>query len=148
MRELEAEVLEALRSYVVAYQDASHDFVRHMGLPTTDGLALGEILYAEQWAEPLTPTVLGRRIALTSGAVNALLNRLERGGHVVRSREHDDGRIVTLRATASARARAEEFYAESGRLLGESISSHPDAELVLVRDFLRQYAAILPRARD
>ena len=147
MREVETEVLEALRAYVVAYQDSTHDFVRHLGLPVTDGTALGEILYAEQVGAPLSPTALSHRIALTSGATNALLNRLEARGLVIRTREHDDRRVVTLRPTDLARRAGEEFFGGSADDLRASLAAHSDSELGAVRDFLRRHAAILPRAQ-
>lgn len=146
--EIRAEVLEALRAYVVAYQDSGHDLARHMGLPITDGLALGEVLWAEYNGAPLTPTGLAHRTALTSGATNALINRLEGRGLVERSREHDDRRIVTLRATDAARARAEEFNGAAAVRLEEALAEQADDDLVVVRDFLRRFAAVLPRSSE
>lgn len=145
MRGIENEVLEALRDYVVAYQDSSHDFVRHMGLPVTDGTALGEILYAEQVGAPLSPTALGRRIALTSGATNALVNRLEQRGLVVRSREHEARRVVTLRPSDVARREGGRFFGAAGDHLRSSLASYAESDLVVVRDFLQRHAGILPR---
>lgn len=143
--DVRSEVLEALRAYVVAYQESSHDFVRHMGLPVSDGLALGELLYAEQMGTPLSPSGLARRIAMTSGATNALVNRLEGHGLVERSREHDDRRVVTLRPTDLARTRGREFFGRAGDALVASLASYDEPDLVVVRDFLLRHAAVLPR---
>ncbi|WP_211348865.1 MarR family winged helix-turn-helix transcriptional regulator [Nocardioides litoris] len=147
MDELGAEVLEALRGYVVAYQDSSRDLAHHMGLPVPDGVGLGEVLYAEQRGAPLSPTALSHRIALTSGATNALVNRLETRGLVTRSREHEDRRIVSLRATAVARSRAEQFFGPSRAHLAQTLDGYERDRLVIVRDALRELAAVLPRAR-
>jgi DNA-binding MarR family transcriptional regulator len=144
--ELGTEVLEALRGYVVAFQESGHDLAHHLGLPVTDGLALGAVLYAERVGTPLSPTGLGRRLAMTSGATTALVNRLEARGMVQRSREHEDRRVVTLRPTDEARARAEEFTGRASDVLVEAIAARSEHDLVVVRDFLREFTAILPRA--
>jgi len=141
-----SEVLEALRAYAVTYRQSGLDLARWMSLPTSDGLALGEILWAEREDEPLSPVRLSERIGMTSGATNALLNRLEAAGHVARSREHDDRRLVTLRATRAARERATAFYGRQAAELHDALASYDDAELARVRDFLVRFAAILPRA--
>ncbi|GAA1749776.1 MarR family winged helix-turn-helix transcriptional regulator [Aeromicrobium alkaliterrae] len=145
MDALRAEVLESLRRYVDSYQASVIEFARHMGLPLTDGNALGEVLWAERAGAPLSPSALASRIAITSGATNALVNRLEAKGLVARSREHDDRRVVTLRATEAARATAEPFLSESAGRLTASLATYDDADLVLVRDFIDRFAAVLPR---
>lgn len=61
-----------------------------------------EILAAEERGLPLTPARLAERIALTTGATSTLLNRLETSGHIVRTREHSDRRVVTLHVTPSS----------------------------------------------
>ncbi|GAA1904138.1 hypothetical protein GCM10009737_01060 [Nocardioides lentus] len=145
MVDVRSEVLEALRGYAVAYQDAGHAFARAMELPATDGLALGELLYAQRCGAPLSPAGLSRRMSMTSGATNALVNRLEARGLVTRSREHDDRRIVTLRPTAAAHERANAFYGPQGEALEAALASYDADELARVRDFLVRFAGILPR---
>lgn len=145
MGDVRSEVLEALRAWAVAYHDAGLAFARAMDLPATDGLALGELLYAEIWAAPLSPAGLSRRMAMTSGATNALVNRLEARSLVARSREHDDRRIVTLRPTAAAHERANAFYGPQGEALDDALASYGADELAWVRDFLVRFAGILPR---
>lgn len=143
--QVQTQVLEALRGYAVAYQESSLHFARAVGLPTTDGVALGEIVYAEITGAPLSPVGLSRRTGLTSGAVNALVNRLEGHGLVTRSREHDDRRIVSLRPTAEAHERTRAYHGTRAEELQHALASYDDAELAWVRDFLLRFAAILPR---
>ena len=101
------EVLEALRRYVEGYQESIAEFARWMGIPMTDATALGEIMWAESGGRPLSPSTLAGRLKITTGATNAVINRLEAKSLVARSREHTDRRAVTLRATPSARRSCE-----------------------------------------
>ncbi len=56
--------------------------IRRMGLNLSEMAALEHLQHAS--AEGLTPTQLGRRLSRSPGAVTALVDRLERAGHVKR----------------------------------------------------------------
>src|SRR3712207_2574754 len=59
------------------------------------GLGLSEMTALEHLQHShggLTPTELGRRLSLSSGAITALVDRLERTGHVERRRNPADRR--------------------------------------------------------
>ncbi|MBW8482133.1 MarR family winged helix-turn-helix transcriptional regulator [Actinomadura parmotrematis] len=103
-------LLESLRGYGANYREFSRRFAAWLGLHSTDAEALIEILGAEERGVPLSPARLSERIALTSGATTALLNRLEQAGHVVRAREHTDRRVVTLHSSAHVQRLADEFF--------------------------------------
>lgn len=83
-----------------------------------------EIVYAEESNDPLSPARLGSRIGLSSGATTSLLNRLEEAGHVIRSRESSDRRVVTLRTSAYVHARADEFFAPLAKQLDAAMSRY------------------------
>ncbi|MDA3804059.1 MarR family transcriptional regulator [Clavibacter sp. CT19] len=100
-----SEVLERLRDHTTAFDESVRQLAAAVGLPTTDTTALAEVIWAETAGRALSPARLSERLHLTSGATTALVNRLEGGGHIVRSRESDDRRIVTLRPTAGSKAR-------------------------------------------
>lgn len=108
------QVLNLLRSLVVGFGELT----RHMGetieLPASDAVGLAEITAAANSGELMTPARLARHVGLTSGATNALINRLERRELVVRSRESTDRRTVTLRPTPHAAASVGEFAQQSG----------------------------------
>jgi len=59
----------------------------------------------------LTPGQLGERLSLSSGAVTALADRLERAGLITRSPHPEDRRSVVLRPTPAARRRVAEQVA-------------------------------------
>ncbi|GAA2556816.1 MarR family winged helix-turn-helix transcriptional regulator [Winogradskya consettensis] len=92
-------VVDALRVYSADYSELTHYLARWLGVHSADATAFSEIVYAQESAEPLSPIKLSKRIGLTSGATTSLLNRLEDAGLIVRSREHSDRRMVTLRST-------------------------------------------------
>ncbi|CAN00782.1 MarR family transcriptional regulator [Clavibacter michiganensis] len=100
-----SEVLEQLRDHTTAFDESVRQLAVAVGLPTTDTTALAEIIWAETAGRALSPARLSERLHLTSGATTALINRLEGGGHIGRSRESADRRVVTLRPTAASRAR-------------------------------------------
>ncbi|MEU5716930.1 MarR family winged helix-turn-helix transcriptional regulator [Streptomyces sp. NPDC020403] len=84
-----------------------HAFAHAQGLHATDVQALAAILDADA---PLTPGRLREHLGLTSGAVTACLDRLERSGHVRRSRESTDRRVVHLYYEPTAKAAARSFF--------------------------------------
>jgi len=139
-----ARVLEALRGYAVRYQESAHAFARFMRLPTSDGTALGEILWAERSGLPMTAARLRTRLGMTSGATTALVDRLQARGLVERSRESDDRRIVTLRTTDEVRARSAGFHGPAARELEVAMGEHDDATLAVVRGFLERLTEVLP----
>ncbi|GAB3248269.1 MarR family winged helix-turn-helix transcriptional regulator [Kineosporia babensis] len=115
------DLLEGLRSYAAEFAELARHSARHLNLHTTDANALVEVLVAERGGEPLSPARLAERVALTSGATNALVNRLEKAGYVVRSREHTDRRQVSLRSTELARTRTEALYTRPSVLLDQAL---------------------------
>ncbi|MBF4617575.1 MarR family transcriptional regulator [Clavibacter sp. VKM Ac-2873] len=100
-----SDVLERLRDYTTAFDESVRQLAAAVRLPTTDTTALAEVIWAETAGRALSPARLSEKLHLTSGATTALINRLEGGGHLERSRESADRRVVTLRATAASRAR-------------------------------------------
>ncbi|MEU0135632.1 MarR family transcriptional regulator [Streptomyces sp. NPDC006296] len=107
-------VMEALRDWAVGFAELNQHLSTWMKLPTSDAQALGQIIWAAQGGDPLTPARLSRRIGMTSGATTVLLNRLEQARMLVRSREHTDRRRVTLRPTEAAQEQARAFMGAAG----------------------------------
>jgi DNA-binding MarR family transcriptional regulator len=110
-----------------------HGFAGEQGLHVTDVQALSAILDAE---EPMTPGRLREHLGLTSGAVTACLDRLERAGHIRRVRESADRRVVHLHYAADARPAARVHF----RPLAEATQAATDRfdkdELAVVLRFL------------
>jgi DNA-binding MarR family transcriptional regulator len=119
---------------------------RLVGLPARDAAALSEILYAEDAGTPLSPARLGERIGLTSGATTSLINRLEAAGYVVRTREHVDRRIVTLRYNPAAEAAGRRFFTPLGHHLDAMIVQYPAEQLDAIEAFLEHLRATMRSA--
>lgn len=131
-------LVEELRDYGATYNRYGRAFATWMGLHSTDADALVEIVNAEQRGDPLTPARLAARISLTSGATTTLLNRLERVGHVVRSREHDDRRLVTLRTGPHVHRSAEEFFGPLARQLDAVLTRYPPNVVQQFQDLITE----------
>jgi MarR family transcriptional regulator, organic hydroperoxide resistance regulator len=129
-------VLDGLRAFGANYTEFTRRFAAHLGLHSTDAAALAEILYAEDLGTPLSPARLSERISLTSGATTALLNRLEKAGHIVRSREHADRRIVTIRSSPDIQKPGEEFFGPLNRRMEAMLASYPPEQIEQFEAFL------------
>ncbi|MFC6012922.1 MarR family winged helix-turn-helix transcriptional regulator [Nocardia lasii] len=122
-------LLEGLRAYGANYREFTRRFATWLGLHATDAAALIEILTAEERGTTLSPARLSERIALSNSATTALLNRLEQAGHIVRSREHDDRRVITLRSTPRIHTLADEFFTPLGTRVGTVMDKYSPEEL-------------------
>lgn len=129
-------VTDALRTYGVAYRELSRAFAGWLGLHSTDAEALLEILSAEEHGEPISPARLSERIGRSHPATTAVLNRLERAGHIVRTREHDDRRVVTLRSSVEVQTLADDFFRPLGVHVEAVMSRYSAAEMERFHTFL------------
>ncbi|UNS95182.1 MarR family winged helix-turn-helix transcriptional regulator [Streptomyces tubbatahanensis] len=102
----------ALRRLNGEFTRLVHDFAHAQGLHGTDAAALAAILDADP---PMTPGRLREHLGLTSGAVTACLDRLERAGHVRRCRDAADRRVVHLYYEENARAAARAHFGPLAR---------------------------------
>ncbi|MFD4902173.1 MarR family winged helix-turn-helix transcriptional regulator [Streptomyces sp. NPDC058411] len=110
-----------------------HAFAHAQGLHATDVHALGAILDAET---PLTPGRLREHLGLTSGAVTACLDRLERSGHIRRARESADRRVVHLYYEPAAKAVARSFFMPLAQAAAGACSASEPEELEAALRFL------------
>ena len=108
-------------------------YAARQNLHATDVQALAAILDAP---EPMTPTRLRALLGLTSGAVTACVDRLERAGHVRRVREDSDRRVVHLYYAADARAAARTHFRPLADALRRAGADFDDHELAVALRFL------------
>ena len=134
---LREEIVNLMRSYSIEGQHVGHAFAQRHGLHPTDLQALIAVMHAEGRGEPLTPGRLGEAIGLSSGATTAAIDRLERAGHLRRSRESTDRRVVHLRYGEPGMALAVQFFGPLGKRTDQVMADFSDAELDLVRRFLQ-----------
>ena len=77
----------------------------------------------------LTPTELRSAVLISSGAMSAALDRLERKGLISRGRAQEDGRIRTARLTPAGQALVEKAIAERFRDAASCIQALDDAQM-------------------
>lgn len=130
------QLTERLRAYGATYREFSRKFADWLGLHSTDAEALIEILAAEERGEALSPARLSERIGRSNPATTALLNRLEQAGHLVRTREHADRRVVTVRSSPEVQALADEFFGPLGERVDAVLARYPASELDRFNTFL------------
>ena len=106
------------------------------------------MLRAETAGAPLTPGGLGERLGLTTGATTAVVDRLERAGHVRRSRESADRRRVTLRHAEAAATVGAAFFGPLAARMDEVLTGFTDEELDATARFLHAMTALIADHRS
>jgi DNA-binding MarR family transcriptional regulator len=129
----------------------AHDFAASQGLHTTDVNALLAVMRASEpgaTGEPMTPGRLRDELALTSGAVTAVLDRLERAGHVHRSRDGADRRQVQIHYDPQAGSLAAGWFAPVAEATDTVRADFDPEELRTVARFLARMTEELAVERD
>ncbi|MER7460703.1 MarR family transcriptional regulator [Micromonospora sp. NPDC126480] len=146
--QLAAEITNNLRRYAVDAQHVGHAFANLHGLGATDLQALIAVMDAELQGDPITPGRLGEQLNLSSGSVTALIDRLERAGHIRRDRDATDRRKVLLHYADRGATVAMEFFRPLGRRTDAVMAEFTDDELETVHRFVAAMGATLREHRD
>jgi DNA-binding MarR family transcriptional regulator len=86
---------------------------------------------------PLSPSALARRAGLHPATMTGILDRLERGGWIVRDRDPADRRAVVIRAVRERYAELMRQYAGMSRAMNKLLADYSDEELELIAGFMR-----------
>lgn len=99
---------------------------------------------------PLTPSALARRAGLHPATVTGILDRLQRGGWIVRERDPDatDRRSVIVRALRERNGELFRLYAGMNAEMDEICAGYDAAQLELIADFLGRAGEAGRRATD
>ncbi|GII87764.1 hypothetical protein Ssi03_57540 [Sphaerisporangium siamense] len=130
------DLLTLMRRLTVELDRFAERFASDHGLHRTDLNAVVVIMDAVRGGAPLTPGSLAGALNLSAPATTALLNRLERAGHVERRRSATDRRKVELTLRAQAVALAERFFAPLADSLASVFDRFTDEERGVIRRFL------------
>jgi DNA-binding MarR family transcriptional regulator len=141
------ELVRLLQGYASESVRVGQVFAERHGLHPTDLNAMLAVMQAELEGAPLTPGRLGPQLGLSSGATTAVVDRLERLGHVLRTREDSDRRRVTLRYGDTAAAIGREFFGPLGARMDAMLAGFSDTELDVVLRFLAGTTEMLGRHR-
>ncbi|MFI7399770.1 MarR family transcriptional regulator [Streptomyces sp. NPDC049541] len=130
------EVVHLLRAATVELALHSSRFASRNGMHPTDVRALIALMDASRAGEEMTAGRLGAALGLNSAGTTALVDRLERAGHVRRVRDPRDRRRVVIEVTE----RAEELgWSSFGPLIErtvELLQGYDERELAAVKGFL------------
>jgi DNA-binding MarR family transcriptional regulator len=137
------QLVHRLRAISVELDLARAAFARAHGLHDTDVRALIHLLDAERAAQPATAGWLGARLGLTSPSTTALIDRLERAGHVRRRRDPQDRRKVEIAVTAAAIDLGWAFFGPLLAGMVGAMRSFSAADLDTAEEFLREVGAVV-----
>jgi DNA-binding MarR family transcriptional regulator len=90
---------------------------------------------------PLSPGALARRAGLHPATMTGILDRLERGGWVVRERDPADRRAVKVRALRDRAGEVIRLFAGMNGAMDDLCAGYTDEQLALIDDFLRRTTA-------
>jgi DNA-binding MarR family transcriptional regulator len=134
--DVRAELLRLLQRYVVEAVRLGRVFAEKHHLHPTDWAALLAVIQGDRVGRPLTPGELGQCLGISSGATTAVLDRLERAGHVRRVRDDRDRRRLTLHRAESATALLRTFSEPLDAAMDAIVVGYSGSELDVVQRFL------------
>ncbi len=134
-----------LRRLTVEVDAVGERFADLHGLGRTDVRALVVVMDATRAGRSLTAGALGAAVDLSSASVTALVDRLERAGHLRRVRDEGDRRRVVLEMTESAMAAGGQFFGGLQRDLVAAMEHFSDEELAVVQRFLVEMTGVIAR---
>ncbi|GIF14694.1 MarR family winged helix-turn-helix transcriptional regulator [Actinoplanes teichomyceticus] len=134
---LRSRLVDLLNAYSSEANHIGHAFAGRHHMHGTDLHALLAVMHAERAGAPLTPGRLGEAIGLSSGATTALIDRLERGGHLRRIRESADRRVVHLRYGEAGMLLASAFFTPLAPRTDAVMERFDVAELQVVERFVQ-----------
>jgi DNA-binding MarR family transcriptional regulator len=138
-RRLNREIKESLRELGAQLSLLNHSVGARLDLKGTDLESLDLITRYG----PLSPSVLARRAGLHPATMTGILDRLERGGWIDRSRDPADRRAVLVQAARGRGAEILRLYlVDSGMntAMDQICADYEDKDLELLAGFLRRTA--------
>jgi DNA-binding MarR family transcriptional regulator len=132
------DMVHLLRAITVGLDLIGARFARANQLHATDLRALIHLLDASRSGRVATPGWLGQQLGLNSASTTALVDRLQRLGHVRRVRDTTDRRRVMLVVEPQAVALGWSFFGPLITDMVGAMSSFTPTELATVRRFLER----------
>lgn len=120
---------------------------RDQEMHRTDLAGLSVVMDHEDLGDPVTPGRLSAALQLSAPATSAMLDRLERVGHVRRTPHATDRRSVVVKVTDQARAVGGAMFGRLGQAYAPLFDEYDDAQLELVAAFLARAARATSAAR-
>jgi DNA-binding MarR family transcriptional regulator len=89
---------------------------------------------------PLSPSALARRAGLHPATMTGVIDRLERGGWIVRERDPADRRGIVVQPLRGRRSDVLRLASGMNAAVARICAGYPDDDLELIADFLRRIA--------
>ncbi|OWY83813.1 MarR family transcriptional regulator [Rhodococcus sp. BUPNP1] len=142
------DMIHRLRALTVQLDLLGAEFAQKHALHPTDLRALIGLLDRERAGEIATPGWLAEHLRLNTASVTALVDRLERAGHVRRDRDSDDRRRVILHVTPAAEKLGWDFFGPLFTRASTALESFSEPQLEVVREFLGSMTVAVESARS
>jgi len=114
----------------------------------TDLNALAVIMTHTARGNVVTPGLLRKELHLSSPATTALIDRLDRSGHVVREPHASDRRQVQLKMTPKAYQDGGAIFAPLSQKMGTAMADFSEEELETVSRFMTAMVEATVAARE
>ncbi|MEV6838249.1 MarR family transcriptional regulator [Streptomyces sp. NPDC051133] len=129
------ELSKESRRYLAAYVLFNQAIADHLGLHPTDVQCLS-LLTAEPG--PLTVKQIADMTGLTTGSATRLVDRLERGGYVLRAPDPQDRRRVLVSPVPERIARVTAVWDDLGQTWQALLDDHTEDELEVITRHMRR----------
>ncbi|HJX68091.1 MAG TPA: MarR family transcriptional regulator [Candidatus Limnocylindrales bacterium] len=139
--ELAAEVVEEIRGWQLDQDLLDEAIAADWGVSRTEGRVIDIVDRAGR----ITAGQLGAEVRLTSGAVTAVVDRLEAAGLVRRVRDTADRRRVFVEVTPKVEELAAPVFGPLAEEGHRAMTAYNDAELELIIRFIRASRDLLKR---
>jgi DNA-binding MarR family transcriptional regulator len=139
--ELVEQEVEEVRGWHVDQDLLDEAVATYWGINRTEGRVIDIV----ERAGRITAGQLGAQVRLTSGAVTAVVDRLEAAGLVRRVRDTADRRRVFVEVTPKVEALAAPIFGPMAEESYRVMSTYTDAELELISGFIRASRELIKR---
>jgi DNA-binding MarR family transcriptional regulator len=143
-KRLTASIKQSLRELSIQLSLLNHQVGSRLGVNDVDLDCLDLV----SRHGPLSPSALAQRAGLHPATMTGILDRLERGGWVVRDRDPSDRRAVVVRVLRNRNAEIMRLYSGMNSSMSEICAGYGDAELEVIAGFLRRTAEAGQTATD
>ncbi len=133
--------VEEVRGWHVDQDLLDEAIAAYLGINRTEGRVIDIVDRAGR----ITAGQLGAEVRLTSGAVTAVVDRLEAAGLVRRVRDTADRRRVFVEVTPKVEALATPIFGPMAEESYRALATYTDAELELISGFIRTSRELLKR---
>ncbi|MBO2448300.1 MarR family transcriptional regulator [Actinomadura barringtoniae] len=98
---------------------------------------------------PQTPGQLAQLMGITTGgAITAVIDRLEKAGHVKRTRDPDDRRRVIIELVPESLERFGRYFGPVATAFDDEVAKLDDDKVQVLIDWMKENNALMPKVID